>query len=589
MPLDLSLTASDSPVTDEQAPIDYAAVTFEDLQQEHPERSQWKEAWSRYRQLYRGGEEFLRAAGLQASTRAGTVQTTGAPLIDAMAARNRRRRFLYQLEGEPDTKYISRWERAYYIGYLGAIVDYFRHYEFSQPPVIRPAESEETPDWHAAFMRNADGNGKSFVDFVKDAFGETLQVRRAGWLIGSIDADIGAQYKGDDDGDEDPPVTLTCFPAEDIVDWQDNDAGELDWILLRKERLARSFPAKRRKVEIRTLVTRTDWAAWEIIEDGKQSEITLVAQGEHDLGRVPFVWLEVPHGLWVVNKLASWQVNLFNQMSMLDYGQLVSCFLQPALTTNEQGADNRVFGEGLTLHLMAGDGQRPPEKFEWIAPPTAPLEFSAKRLTDMRDEGYRIVHQMSLAVDSQAIGAIARSGASKIEDRRATEIILCAYGGYIREAMTTTLDTISEIMGDNVNWVIDGYDNFQVSSLDEELQTAALAFTFDIPSPTFKSELFKMVGAGRVIGHVDDSIKEKIRTEIDDNVAQKFEQDQEMGGAMHDAKLDAIQNPPQPMAPMNPQKLKPGQAVPPVAGATGVKGATGAQGIGKPGFQKKEK
>ncbi len=575
MTLDLQFVLPGDSQQTERGPIDYSQVSFEDLQQEHPERMQWKEAWSRYRQLYRGGEEFLRAAGLQASTRAGTVQTTGAPLIDAMASRNRRRRFLYQLEGEPDTKYISRWERAYYIGYIGAIIDYFRHWEFSQPPIIRSLDSEESPDWHAPFMRNADGNGKSFVDFVKDAFGETLQVRRAGWLIGTPSSDIGARTQVDAGDDDPPPVTLTCYPAEDIVDWQENDAGELEWILLRKERLERVFPARRRKVEIRTLVTRTNWAAWEILEDAKTTTVTLIAQSEHALGCVPFVWLEVPHGLWVTNKLASWQVNLFNQMSMLDYGQLVSCFLQPALTTGEDGADERVFGEGIVLHLRAGDGQREAEKFEWVAPQTAPLEFAAKRILEMRDEGYRIVHQMSLAVDSQAIGAIARSGASKIEDRRATEVVLAAYGGYIREAMTQTLRMISRIMGDDTEWVIDGYDNFQVSSLDEELQTAALAQTFDIPSPTFKAELRKQIATGRVLGHIDEKIKETIREEIDEAADQEREQ------ATAFASGPSVGAPPT-GAPANPEQIKPGAPIPPIGGATGVKGVAGAQGIGRP-------
>lgn len=496
--------------------INFAAVTLADLTVEHPERSIWKQALSDYILLYRGGLEFKRAAGTNSDT---VAYSTGAldRIFDEMAMRNRRRRFLYQLEGEPDTKYVSRWERAYYIPYIAAIIDYYVNWLFSKQPQVRPkvdadpdAEAPEPPDWFDGFCRDATGSGKSLFDLAKDVFKDVLIVRRAGWLIGQPDAVMG--------GDS---VTLTPYAATEIIDWQEDAAGKLEWIRLSKCDTRRDFPALRRKHRIETYLDRDSWAAWEIVESpnpGDTATPRLLAAGKHDLGEVPFEWMVVPEGLWIANKLAAWQIDLFNQMSMLSYGQLVSCFLQPFIKSQEGSADatNRIMGEGIVLQLRAGSKEDQGEDFGWKSPDVAPLDFNAKRITEMRDEGYRIVHQMSLAVDSKAIGAIARSGVSKIEDRKATEILLCGYGGYVRDFLLRTLDKVSRILGDGTEWVIDGYDNFEVSSLDEELQTAALVATLDIPSPTFNAEIKKQIATGRILGHVDEALKAKICREIDE-------------------------------------------------------------------------
>jgi len=561
--------------------INYSAVTMDALNQEHPERMNWGAAWVDYELIYKGGLEYKRAAGMVATTIASLqAGNNGLPFMDLMANRGRRRRFLFQLEGEPDTKYVSRWERCFYTGYTGVIVDYFRHWLFSQQPQIRPkieiedgediadAEAPDAPEWFDVFMANAKGDGTSFYDLGKQVFGDTLIFRRAGWLIGA--PDLVGLHPDDNDGDTDPPVCLTPYNAREIYDWQEDANGKLEWILLGKKSFRRDFPDQRREVEIRTLIDRDSWGAWEIINDPKDpnaKQPQLLASGQHGLGEVPFEWLTVPEGLWVLNKLAAWAVDLFNQESMLSAMQLEACFLQPYIRSAEgtEDATNRILGSGVVLQLRAQDDKRGQEEFGWASPSIDPLKFSSDRLIQQRDEGYRIVHQMSLAVDSQAIGAIARSGASKIEDRKATEIMLCAYGGYVRDFFLRTLNKISRLLGDDTEWVIDGYDNFEVSSLLEELQLASLAQTFHIESPTFNAEMQKSIATGRLLGHLDDRLKAKIRREIDENTEMKAEL----------VSMGPVQINPVTGQPMPPEATPPGPgepAAPPKAKAASPKG-----------------
>jgi hypothetical protein len=533
--------------------IDYRNITVEQLNQEHPQRSFWLQAYLDYELLYKGGLDFKRAAGRNSLTIA-AIQGAPATSLDLMASLGRRRRFLFQLEGEPDVKYISRWERCYYIPYAAAIIDYFRHWLFSSPPNIRPridmdavrddngvaptdeqlaaAEAPEAPDWFDPFMRDCTGSGTSFHDLGKQVFGDVLLYRKAGWVIATADMNLSSSVV-DTKAKDRSPITLTAFDAKDILDWQEDTNGKLEWILLRRHETCREFPAMRREVETRLFLDRDSWGAWEVTRDPEAQGDpmpVLIDYGKHNLGEVPFEWMTLPDGMWIMNKLAAWQVDLFNQMSMLSYSQLVACFPQPYIKSAEgsESATTRIMGEGIILQLRAGGDGNNAEEFGWAVTDTGPLEFNAKRILEQRDEGYRIVHQMALAVDSQAIGAIARSGASKIEDRKAAEIMLCGYGGYLRDFQLRTLDKISRLMGDDTEWVVEGYDSFEISSLMEELQTAGLLQTFQIKSPTFNAEMEKSIATGRVLNHADEAMKAKIRNEIQGAYDQLAEQ-QAMG------------------------------------------------------------
>lgn len=502
-------------------PLD--AVTYQALSAKNPERDRWEASWSNYRLIYRGGEDFLRVAGETSNVlRAGTTAQQFA--LGAPYAKHKPRRFLHQLQGEPDDKYVNRLERCYYINYVGAIVDYFRHYLFALAPVIRPEETEEPPDWWTEFYEDCTGGGIALLDFVKEVFLDALIGRRAGWLIGKPAEAVGELTQGEAEEMGVAGVALTPYAAWDICDWQRNANGELDWVTLEKKDDQREFPLERVEVQTYTYVDRQRWRSWQAY--GSEQRLQVIGEGEHGLGEVPFVELEIPPGLWVLDKLASWQIDLFNKTSMLSYGELLSCFLQPFIKSNDPNATTRVFSEGVLLQLRAGTDKDQPEDFGWKVPDIAPLEYTAKSIREQRDEGYRLVHQMSLAVDSQSIGAIARSGVSKIEDRRATEIILAGYGAYVRKALIRTANLISRIHGDDMTWQCAGYDNFQVSSLDEDLQVMGLAKSMAIKSRTFNETLDGQIATGTILRRVDENTRTKILEELKDAYDQQDMQEE---------------------------------------------------------------
>lgn len=559
-------------------------ITLEQLTKEHPERVRWSPKWSDYRLLYRGGDDLLRACGQLVNTRISS--TLQAQVVNAVTPQaftgQRNRRFLYQLEGEPDPNYYALWNRAFYINYLSAILDYFRHWLFSEEPTIRPAEADDAPDWWGDFYENANGSGKCFLDFVRDSFLDVLVCRRAGWIVGRNTAI--AEVADDDDA-----VTLTPYPAEQIYDWERDSTGDLEWVVLATREMRRDFPGDRMLVETFTYLDRQQWKTWQIgrgqqFKDAQKKPnfdpakvyeddgLVQVGEGTHGLGIVPFVMMEIPEGLWIADKLAAPCIDIFNKQVRLTDAQLKGCIMQPYIQSgaSRDDAQSRIFGENVLLHLRSADPTGGgAEDFGWKSPDTRPLEFIAAQLDRQRDEIYRIVHQMALAVDSKSIGAIARSGASKIEDRKASEIILCAYGGYVAEAMLRTANMISMIMGDNTKWTLDGFRDFNVSSLDEEVQIAALALSMGFKSKTAKQEL-ELKALNRVLDYVDEKTRETIEQETRD----AYEEEEQ--GAKETASAVGA-------APPVPGGAAPGAAVP----GQGMNGIQNMKALGLPDAEAK--
>src|SRR5207302_501249 len=131
--------------------------------------------WDDYRLMYKGGEEFMIAAGMPArvtrvSSTGGAAGTSATAQLIPGSQTRIPRRFLWQLEGEANSSYLSRLERSFPVLYVGPIIDYFTHYLFSEKAVIRPVsdvgkDTPDLPDWFTPFERDATGGGMQFFDF----------------------------------------------------------------------------------------------------------------------------------------------------------------------------------------------------------------------------------------------------------------------------------------------------------------------------------------------------------------------------------------------------------------------------------------
>ena len=488
-------------------------ATLDQLRKKHPEYERWQNVWPNYRLAYTGGEEFIAQAGTVAPYRydGATITTTTALAQQFGVNATPLRRFLRQFEGEPNAVYNAIWQRAEYINYLSPALTYFLTWLFATPPIIRPREGDETPEWWSAFERNADGSGRGLLDFAKDSLLEALLCRRSGWMLGRADS-VTEKLDTDDS------VILTPYRAEEIYDWQKTDCGELEWVVLRKETLRREFPRDRVRIETVTYLDQEQWTSWEITQDEKGGEeLNKIGEGLHGLGRVPFVMTEIPPALWITDKLYSWQIGLFNQWTRLKNAMTLGCVLQPFIKSNEPTAASRIIGEGTLLQLRTGSGDEPGEEFGWTSPSVTPLEFIWSHYKEAVAEGYRIIHQMAMAVDAKSVASIARSGASKHEDRKSTEVILKGFGQIEADTLRRTVNLLSKVYGDGTVWTLDGFDNFNVSDPMEELTFLVTGLSSGIESATYKRRVQQKI-ARTVLDHEDESTMEAVDREIEEAV-----------------------------------------------------------------------
>lgn len=511
------------------------------LRKKHPEFEEWSRVYPDYRLAYTGGERFVAQAGMVAPFRYSDFVTSATQgLLSTVPGTYNTpvRRFLRQFEGEPTAVYNALWQRAEYVNYLAPAIDYCLAYLHATPPNIKPREGDETPDWFEGFSRNASGSGKGLLEMARDLLRESMLTQRSGWLIGRA-ASVMEQ------GAEDETQILSPYKAEEIWDWQHSESGELEWVVLHKERIERKFPSDRYRVETITYLDDQEWTTWEISADPetKKEVLTKVGEGVHGLGVVPFVMQRLPDGLFITDKLFRPCVGLFNQWVRLKNAMTLGCVLQPYVKSSRDNPASKIIGEGILLQLHPGREGEDGEDFGWKSPDVAPLKFIWDHYKEAVAELYRTIHQMSMAVDAKSVASIARSGASKTEDRKSTEIILKGFGAIQTDTLLRVLNMVSMVYGDNTVWTLDGFDNFDIQEPLEEATFQALAGTGGVESPTFKKAHQKR-WVRIFLPNEDESTMQDIDSEIDDAVEAdqaRIEMQKEAADTITEAGAEAAQ------------------------------------------------
>lgn len=451
------------------------------------------ELWADYSALYAGGKAF----------------------------KGRIERFLVQNPQEPVPVYVTRCREAHYRGYLGTIVDYFASYLFTSSVVVRATVDEKIVDpdpYYATLKEDCDGGGTDFVEFLRARTTEALVRKSSVWIV-----------ERPDDGGEAPrdraefekrglgKVVVRTIDRAQLLDYECDERGRLQWAVIHSCEMPRAKPtdARARITERFFVYDTSEVETFEVTYakgDPPPKDIPSLGRRAHGFKEVPVVRLELDDALWVANRIASPQIEHFRQSNALAWSIRRTCYAMPVFNVAD---DTKPPVMGAGYYIMIGLE----EKMAWSAPPSQPFEQIRKEIDSLKDEIFRIVHQMSLGVDNNA-ASVGRSALSKAADAKSIEIILHALGGPVREAVETTYDLISQARGDQYKWSIEGLDSF--TEVDPTaLTTAAMqAVTLDIPSPTFQREMKTRV-ALTFVPDVTQAVKDKIRQEIEANVTEE--------------------------------------------------------------------
>jgi hypothetical protein len=360
-----------------------------------------------------------------------------------------------------------------------------------------------------------DGAGTNLVDFFRSRFVAAC-TKGIGWLLAEIELPATDEQRPKNLAEFETSglgrVTIAAVDRSQVLDWGGEDPSDPDWVIVHRADRPRRSPEEERGVIVETwdIYDRSDVTTYAVSYTEKQvpkdsDEIKQVAKRPHGFSRVPLlgmgfestrpahVKLGTKHialssseirGLWPMARLADIQIAHFRQEAGLEWSIARTCYAMPVFTLTD---DTRLPTMGAGYYIKLGMN----ESVNWTAPPTAHLAIAAQRVSDRRDEIYRVANQLAQGVDNNA-AAIGRSGESKLADAESTEVILTIFGAFVREAIEKTFDLISEARAeadgrpanDPLKWTVSGLDKFDVTDVAALMAAATQYAVLNVPSKT---------------------------------------------------------------------------------------------------------
>jgi hypothetical protein len=438
--------------------------------------------WRRYRHLYAGGEQF----------------------------RNHAAEYLVRRHKEPMEVYQERLARVFYENYLGSIVDWYMATLVRKEPVIEfGGASDSGKDFFGVLTQNADLRGTTLTQFFKEQLTEALVCGKSYLVVDFPKNPEPARNRADEDASGRSRAYLVSYTADEVINWNHDDRGEMEWVVIRtsclKQDSVRSLGWQK---ETRWIYY--DRAKYEIYEQregtGQKKFIELVDEGPHGfagIGRVPVFEVRISEGLWLANKVALLQLEHFNKSNALGWALTMGLFATPVVYSERDF--NQIMGESYWVQLG------PQDSIGWMEPEGKVYQIAADNLNRLKDEIYRVSYLMQQAGDGSSGH---QSGLSKQWDFSVTQEILGAYGDVLKDAMRNVLNAIAAARQDEMTIDVTGLDEFDIGDFSSEASDAQSLLSLGIDSPTLKKQVFKRV-ALKYLSDARQDIKNRIADEID--------------------------------------------------------------------------
>ncbi len=476
----------------------------------HPEYD--RPLWSKCRAFYAGGETLLRDERV--------MEECFPPHLS-----------------EQSKVYKERSKRAFYIPYAGEIINSICAGLFSEE--LKVSAAGKMDGYYEEFMDDCSPSGgkeMSFVDLLKKQMLNALLCKRA-WTLVDLPEFDGAEevsnLKEEEELGLDDAYAVPIDP-EMVLDWEDNDQGELEWALICNKTQRRGDITEDRGIcrEEYTLYYPDRWERYVVeypigVPPKPEAEIELVGEGPHSFGQVPLLRLELDDGMWAMGKILPIAIAHFNLRNALSWAEYKSLF--PVLASFKQGIDamnpitedpdrdvNAVLGQGYIMSLAEKD------KLQYIGPDSAPFSAAMSDLDNLRDEMHRVLHQMALSVDNSG-AALQRSAQSKQVDQQATAIVLKSLSQMVIEHALQIMSTVQAgRVEEKYEWNTEGMDSYDEISLGGLFEMAETLDTIQIPSATFR-QIWTYNLARRALGtNATDEELEKIRKELESNITNEM-------------------------------------------------------------------
>ncbi len=452
-----------------------------DINREHPEYAALKQMWPKYRDLYAGGEQFIANAD----------------------------RYLVARQKEPADVYTERLSRAFYENYAGSIIDWYGATLFRREPVLGyEGPDEAARGFFNTFAEDCDLRGSTLSDFFRRQMVEALVGGKSYIVVEFPKPDRKAANRAEEEAMGASRAYLCEYGAGSVINWQRDERGEFDWLVIRSER---------------TVDTGSEWATmrrWvyydrerykvfeELEKKGAKTQPAQVDAGLHGLaklGRVPVFEFSTGDGMWLMNKAASLQLEHFNKSNALSWALTMGLFAMPVVYSDKEW--KQTMGESYYLQLGKED------RFGWTEPEGHVFEIALRNIDRLKEEIYRVCYLMSQAGGSLSKNSMT-TGYSKERDYLMTQEVLRGFGDKVKDTLKLVLRTIAAVREDEIAIDVAGLDEFDIGDFTSELEDAERLLGLGIESKTLRTQVKKKLA----MKYLCDS-----RQEVKDRIAQEIE------------------------------------------------------------------
>ena len=455
--------------------------SMQNINREHPDYVARKAMWKQYKDLYAGGEQLRLNAGVH----------------------------LVRRQKEPAQVYEERLQRVFYENYVGSIVDWYAATLMRREPMLQfEGNDPAAKAFYNLFSDDCDLRGTNLHEFFRQRF---VQVMVCGSSFVAVDfpkTGGRAQTRAEEDASGRSRAYLTDFEADEVINWNYDETGVLEWVVVRTSCLQQS------KVTDAKCERETRWIYYDrenyqiYAKSGEAKAIELMDAGKHALAlqrRVPVFEMKVSEGLWLMNKAALLQLEHFNKSNALSWALTMGLFASPVVFSDKEW--NQVVGESYFIQLGKED------RFGWTEPEGKVYQIAADNLVRLKDEIYRVCYLMNQAGTSSG-GDLRMSGLSKQRDFGVTQEVLRAYGDMVKDSMKQVLRAVAEARQDEVSIDVSGMDEFDIGDFSNELDDAKKLLDLGIASETLKKQVFKKL-AFKYLCDARQEIKNRVADEID--------------------------------------------------------------------------
>lgn len=454
-------------------------MNMETIDREHPEYAARKTIWRQYKDLYAGGEQLRMHAS----------------------------EYLVRRHKEPGEVYRERLGRVFYENYIGSIIDWYAATLMRRAPVLLFGGTDTAAkSYYSVLYDNCDLKGTNLCEFFRQRFIQALVCGSSYVVVDFPKGEGEARSRAEEDASGRSRAYLTDYGPDEVINWNHDQTGALEWVVLRTSCLRQSQVTDA-KCERETRWIYYDREHYRIYgKAGESSPVELLDEGRHGLAglrRVPVFEMKLSEGLWLMNKAASLQLEHFNKSNALSWALTMGLFATPVVYSDREW--KQVVGESYYIQLGKDD------RFGWTEPDGKVYQIAADNLIHLRDEIYRVCYLMSQTGDSSS----GRHSALSLQMEFATtQQVLRAYGSGIKEALKQVLRAIAGARQDEFSIDVSGVDDFDINDLGSELDDAKKLLDLGIASTTLKKEVFKRL-ALKYLGDAGQDTKNRVAEEIE--------------------------------------------------------------------------